>query len=118
MVENGKSPNYDLRTRIPIYEDGWFTRSGRDQTPVTREKFLRVLSSIDTILVRATLAQNMETTSLSRVNMDIAVPQKTGGPLALGRQMIQKTQRLKYFDIFEVIFLYSGLKICEFSRAI
>lgn len=72
-----------MRRRVPIYEDGWFTR--RDQAPVTREKFLGVLSSVDTIMVRATLAQNMVSTSISRVNMDIAVPQQTGGPLALGR---------------------------------
>ena len=45
-----------------------------------------MLSSIDTILVRASVARNMESAAISRVNMDIAVPQVTGGPPTVGAE--------------------------------
>ena len=79
-------PNQQERRRIPIYEEGWSLRRGSASRPATREEYLRVLSSIDTILVRASVARNMETAAISRVNMDIAVPQATGGPPALGAE--------------------------------
>ena len=45
---------------------------------VDREDFLRVLADIETILVRASVAHNMDTAAIARVNMDIAVPQVSG----------------------------------------
>ena len=86
MFENDQVPNAITKNRITLYETGWFIRRGNTQIPATREDFLRVLSNIDSILVRATVAQNMATASLSRVNMDIAVPQMTGGPLVQGAE--------------------------------
>ena len=72
--------------RVPIFETNWFIRRGRAKVPVTREDFLRVVSNIDTILVRASVAQDMSTAGLSRVNMDIAVAQATGGPRSRGAE--------------------------------
>ena len=72
--------------RVPVYEDNWLIRRGRAKIPVKREDFLRVISNIDTILVRASVSQDMATASLSRVNMDIAVPTVTGGPRVHGAE--------------------------------
>ena len=80
------NPYEKERRRIPIYEEGWSLRRGSASRPATREEYLRVLSSIDTILVRASVARNMETAAISRVNMDIAVPQETGGPPTVGAE--------------------------------
>ena len=82
--DEARFPNTPERRRVPVYEDKWFIRRGRTQIPVTREDYLRVLSNIDTILILASVDQNMDTASISRVNMDIAVPQVTGGPRACG----------------------------------
>ena len=89
MIGNGVSlhfkfdeqrvPNVQERNKIPMYEQGWFSlRGGR--SPATREDFLKVLSNIEALLVRATVARDMESTSIKKVAMDIAVPQMTGGP--------------------------------------
>jgi len=72
-------PNVQERNKIPMYEQGWFSlRGGR--RPATREDFLKVLSNIEALLVRATVARDMESTSIKKIAMDIAVPQMTGGP--------------------------------------
>ena len=82
-------PGYEERNKVPVYEDGWVIMRGNIKIPATREDFLRVLSSIDSILVRATVARDMESSSISRVNMDIAVAQQTGGPPAVGAEECQ-----------------------------
>ena len=51
---------------------------------VDREDFLRVLADIETILVRASVAHNMDTAAIARVNMDIAVPQVSGQAIRRG----------------------------------
>ena len=60
----------------------------RDHCPhiwlVDREDFLRVLADIETILVRASVAHNMDTAAIARVNMDIAVPQVSGQAIRRG----------------------------------
>ena len=38
------------------------------------------------VLVRASVARNMESAAISRINMDIAVPQVTGGPPTQGAE--------------------------------
>ena len=86
VFDYDRSPNEMERHRIPIYEEGWTIRRGSAGRPVTREEYLRVLSSIDTILVRASVARNIESAAISRVNMDIAVPQVTGGPPTQGAE--------------------------------
>ena len=88
-VPGERIPGLEERHRVPVYEDGWAIRRGNQKIPATREDFLRVLSNIDSILVRATIARDMSRTSISRVNMDIAVGQQTGGPPAVGAEECQ-----------------------------
>ena len=85
-VGGERIPDQEERLRVPVYEDGWVSMRGNVKIPATREDFLRVLSSIEAILVRATVCRDMERTSISRVNMDIAVGQQTGGPPAVGAE--------------------------------
>lgn len=48
-----------------------------------REEFLEALSSVEAILIRATLSKRMRATHLQNVIMDTAVPSNTGQPRAL-----------------------------------
>ena len=96
MLGNGLSLHYNVasqripgqqeRLKVPVYEEGWVIMRGNTRIPATRQDFLRVLSSIEAILVRATVCRDMERTSISRANMDIAVAQQTGGPPAVGAE--------------------------------
>ena len=43
-----------------------------------------MLADIETILVRASVAHNMDTAAIARVNMDIAVPQVSGQAIRRG----------------------------------
>jgi len=81
-----RAPNTEERNKIPLYENGWFNRRGGARNPATREDFLRILSNIESILVRATVARDMDTASIKKVAMDIAVPQMTGGPPTIGAE--------------------------------
>ena len=96
MLGNGFSLHYNVpgeripdqleRLKVPVYEEGWVVMRGNVKIPATRQDFLRVLSSIEAILVRATVCRDMERAAISRVNMDIAVGQETGGPPAVGAE--------------------------------
>ena len=88
-VAGERIPDQEERLKVPVYEDGWVIMRGNTKIPATREDFLRVLSDIDSILVRATICRDMESSSISRVNMDIAVGQQTGGPPAVGGEECQ-----------------------------
>jgi len=84
--EGERVPNEQEKNKVPIYENGWFSLMGGVRSPATREDFLKVLSNIETILVRATVARDMDEASIKKVSMDIAVPQMTGGPPASGAE--------------------------------
>ena len=108
MIGNGVSLHYvhDVQHavdsvqqhRVPLYESGWFMRRGNAQTPASRADILRVLSNLESVLVRASLAQNMRTTSLIRVNMDIAVSQVTGGPRVQGAEQCVCPPGTEYYS--------------------
>jgi len=98
MTGNGVTLHYtDTQTeRTPGLDDrlmafvsskspGWSTQAGSFYPP-SREQFLRLLSNIETILVRATVVRDMEEAMLKKVTMDIAVGQASGGPLAQGAE--------------------------------
>jgi len=84
--EGQRVPNTQERNKIPLYEQGWFSLRGGARNPARREDFLKVLSNIEAILVRATVARDMDSTSIKKVAMDIAVPQLTGGPPTSGAE--------------------------------
>ena len=84
--EGDRVPNAEEKNKVPIYEQGWFSLRGGSKNPASREDFLNVLSNIETILVRATVAKDMDEASIKKVSMDIAVPQMTGGPPAFGAE--------------------------------
>jgi len=84
--EGRRVPNVEERNKIPLYEQGWFSLRGGARTPATREDFLKILSNIEAILVRATVTRDMDSTSIKKVAMDIAVPQETGGPPTSGAE--------------------------------
>jgi len=84
--EEERIPNVEERNKVPMYEQGWFSLRGGVRNPATREDFLKVLSNIETILVRATVARDMNEASIQKVALDIAVPQMTGGPPTSGAE--------------------------------
>ena len=67
------------RYEIPLVETS-FRRY--DRTEPTREAFMKALSSIDAILIRATYHTIQSETTLRDLSMDTAVPQSTGQPRA------------------------------------
>jgi len=98
MIGNGVTLYYTepQAERMPGVEDrlvaflsakssGWSTDPSTSYPP-SREQFLRLLSNIETILVRATVVRDMEEAILKKVTMDIAVGQASGGPLAQGAE--------------------------------
>ncbi|XP_045130066.1 basement membrane-specific heparan sulfate proteoglycan core protein-like isoform X13 [Portunus trituberculatus] len=60
-----------------------------NQQPASRSEFLKALSSIEAILIRATLSEQMAATYLSDVIMDTAVPTQTGQPRAVEVEQCQ-----------------------------
>lgn len=54
-----------------------------------RSEFLNALSSVEAILIRATLSDRMSTTYLRNVIMDTAVQSQTGQPRALEVEQCQ-----------------------------
>lgn len=60
-----------------------------NQQPATREEFLEALSSVEAILIRATLSNRMRATYLQNVIMDTAMPSNTGQPRALEVEQCQ-----------------------------
>ncbi|KAL0852381.1 hypothetical protein ABMA28_000578 [Loxostege sticticalis] len=72
-----------LTYKVPLTEQGWFLQNYA--TPASRANFLSVLRSLKRVLVRATLVQNIESSSIADVSMDTATemndpafPQATG----------------------------------------
>lgn len=66
--------------QVPLTERGWY-RVGTT-TSATRSDFMRVLKSLRQVLVRATLTENIASTSIADVSMDIAAENPQPGAMA------------------------------------
>ena len=73
------TPEEAHRYEIPMVETSF---SQFDGTKPTWETFLRALSRIDALLIRATYHSIMSSTTLRDLSLDTAVPQNTGQGLA------------------------------------
>ncbi|XP_042860326.1 basement membrane-specific heparan sulfate proteoglycan core protein-like isoform X47 [Penaeus japonicus] len=79
-------PQNTLQTyTVPLVESS-FTMN---QQPASRSEFLKALSSVEAILVRATPSNRMRATYLRDVIMDTAVPSNTGQPKAVKVEQCQ-----------------------------
>ncbi|XP_047486484.1 basement membrane-specific heparan sulfate proteoglycan core protein-like isoform X24 [Penaeus chinensis] len=79
-------PQNALQTyTVPLIE----TSFTMNQQPASRSEFLKALSSIEAILVRATPSNRMRATYLRDVIMDTAVPSNTGQPRAVKVEQCQ-----------------------------
>ncbi|XP_067227656.1 basement membrane-specific heparan sulfate proteoglycan core protein isoform X16 [Chanodichthys erythropterus] len=65
---------------VPFRESAWRRTDGQ---PCTREHLLMALADISLFMIRATYADNMAESSISNIQMDIAVPHSTGNERAL-----------------------------------
>ncbi|XP_016315955.1 basement membrane-specific heparan sulfate proteoglycan core protein isoform X2 [Sinocyclocheilus anshuiensis] len=65
---------------VPFRESAWRRSDGQ---PCTREHLLMALADISVFMIRATYAYNMAESSISNIQMDIAVPHSTGNERAL-----------------------------------
>ncbi|XP_071805292.1 basement membrane-specific heparan sulfate proteoglycan core protein-like isoform X3 [Asterias amurensis] len=73
-------PGETRTNSIQLIEDN-FRRP--DQGPITREFFLMALADVEYIFIRATYHQEMASSRIRDISMDIAVPQNTGQPQAM-----------------------------------
>jgi len=60
-------------------EKGWRRLISSGPQPASRAEFMKVLSSIEAILIRAIHASQTNRTYLSDVSLDIAIEMETGG---------------------------------------
>ncbi|XP_030623830.1 basement membrane-specific heparan sulfate proteoglycan core protein [Chanos chanos] len=65
---------------VPFRESAWRRADGQ---PCTREHLLMALADTTVFMIRATYADNMAESSISDIQMDIAVPHSTGNERAL-----------------------------------
>eukprot|EP00092_Neocalanus_flemingeri_P030526 GFUD01033144.1.p1 GENE.GFUD01033144.1~~GFUD01033144.1.p1 ORF type:complete len:1379 (+),score=380.56 GFUD01033144.1:81-4217(+) len=100
MTGNGLNLHYGLgggprtsgqeeKNKIMLKEDGWFVLNSGVPVPATKEEFIKVLSNIESLLVRTTISREMDEAMIRKVMMDISVPQNTGGPPASGVEECQ-----------------------------
>ncbi|XP_028850828.1 basement membrane-specific heparan sulfate proteoglycan core protein isoform X4 [Denticeps clupeoides] len=73
-------PRVPTTIRVSFRESAWRRADGQ---PCTREHLLMALSDITVFMIRATYADNMAESSLSDIQMDIAIPHSTGNERAL-----------------------------------
>lgn len=68
---------------VPLVEDGWFLLNSA--VAASRSDFMRVLKNLRRVLVRATIADNLISTSIADVSMETATETaQPGAPLAKG----------------------------------
>ncbi|XP_051515995.1 basement membrane-specific heparan sulfate proteoglycan core protein isoform X1 [Myxocyprinus asiaticus] len=65
---------------VSFRESAWKRADGQ---PCTREHLLMALADVSVFMIRATYADNMAESSISNIQMDIAVPHSTGNDRAL-----------------------------------
>uniref|UniRef100_A0A8C1UIE5 Heparan sulfate proteoglycan 2 n=1 Tax=Cyprinus carpio TaxID=7962 RepID=A0A8C1UIE5_CYPCA len=73
-------PRVPATITVPFRESAWRRSDGQ---PCTREHLLMALADISVFMIRATYAYNMAESSISNIQMDIAVPHPTGTERAL-----------------------------------
>ncbi|XP_073795137.1 basement membrane-specific heparan sulfate proteoglycan core protein isoform X12 [Danio rerio] len=73
-------PRVPATITVTFRESAWRRADGQ---PCTREHLLMALADINVFMIRATYADNMAETSLSNIQMDIAVPHSTGNERAM-----------------------------------
>uniref|UniRef100_A0A674D9M0 Heparan sulfate proteoglycan 2 n=1 Tax=Salmo trutta TaxID=8032 RepID=A0A674D9M0_SALTR len=73
-------PRAPTTVTVTFRESAWRRADGQ---PCTREHLLMALADTTVFMIRATYADNMAETSLSDIQMDIAVPRSTGNEHAL-----------------------------------
>ncbi|XP_051735859.1 basement membrane-specific heparan sulfate proteoglycan core protein isoform X14 [Ctenopharyngodon idella] len=73
-------PRVPSTITVPFRESAWRRTDGQ---PCTREHLLMALADISLFMIRATYADNMAESSISNIQMDIAVPHSTGNERAL-----------------------------------
>ncbi|XP_058618890.1 basement membrane-specific heparan sulfate proteoglycan core protein isoform X17 [Onychostoma macrolepis] len=73
-------PRVPATITVPFRESAWRRSDGQ---PCTREHLLMALADINILMIRATYADNMAESSISNIQMDIAVPHSTGNDRAL-----------------------------------
>ncbi|XP_048033334.1 basement membrane-specific heparan sulfate proteoglycan core protein isoform X21 [Megalobrama amblycephala] len=73
-------PRVPSTITVPFRESAWRRTDGQ---PCTREHMLMALADISLFMIRATYADNMAESSISNIQMDIAVPHSTGNERAL-----------------------------------
>jgi len=62
-----------------LVEKGWRRLISSGPQPASRAEFMKVLSSIEAILIRAIHASQTDKTYLSDVSLDTAIESETGG---------------------------------------
>ncbi|KAL2104346.1 hypothetical protein ACEWY4_001214 [Coilia grayii] len=73
-------PRVPTSVTVTFRESAWRRADGQ---PCTREHLLMALADVQVFMIRATYADNMAESSLSDIQMDIAVPHNTGKERAL-----------------------------------
>ncbi|KAL1250062.1 hypothetical protein QQF64_021067, partial [Cirrhinus molitorella] len=73
-------PRVPATITVSFRESAWRRLDGQ---PCTREHLLMALADINVFMIRATYADNMAESSISNIQMDIAVPHSTGNNRAL-----------------------------------
>ncbi|XP_073678802.1 basement membrane-specific heparan sulfate proteoglycan core protein-like [Garra rufa] len=73
-------PRVPATITVSFRESAWRRSDGQ---PCTREHLLMALAEINVFMIRATYADNMAESSVSNIQMDIAVPHSTGNDRAL-----------------------------------
>nr|XP_054952810.1 basement membrane-specific heparan sulfate proteoglycan core protein isoform X2 [Pan paniscus] len=79
-VAQEPSPGQPSTFTVPFREQAWQRPDGQ---PATREHLLMALAGIDTLLIRASYAQQPAESRVSGISMDVAVPEETGQDPAL-----------------------------------
>ena len=64
--------------RFWFSENHWMKLNGGIQTNATRNDLITALANIESIKIKASYGPKMKTTKLSKIMMDIAIPQNTG----------------------------------------
>ncbi|XP_073669052.1 basement membrane-specific heparan sulfate proteoglycan core protein isoform X18 [Paramisgurnus dabryanus] len=73
-------PRVSTPITVSFRESAWRRSDGQ---PCTREHLLMALADITVFMIRATYADNMAESSISDIQMDVAVPHSTGSERAL-----------------------------------
>ncbi|XP_029282809.1 basement membrane-specific heparan sulfate proteoglycan core protein, partial [Cottoperca gobio] len=77
---NKPQPRVPQAVSVTFRESAWRRADGQ---PCTREHLLMALADVSVFMIRATYADNMAESSISDIQMDVAVPRSTGNERAV-----------------------------------